>query len=153
MTDSYRPDPIYLAAYTNFQGFPDRERIVEGTALYVIKKETPNFYAIAETSISKNRLNDPFCTYFTVFAPLNIDDDILRKYHEDTLVAHSMLSYILLPNGKDVMISMMDNHICRIKNNMIDGRKILKTIQCSNGVVNIIDGILEPKLLSAFGVY
>jgi hypothetical protein len=153
MTNIYRPDPIFLSAYTNFQGFPTRERIITGTALDVIKKETPEFYYIVENSVSKNRLNDPFCTPFTVFAPLNIDEDILDKYHEDTLVSHSMLQFVLLPSDKDVMIEMMDGHVCRVKNDMIDGRKIIDTIQCSNGVVNIIENILEPKLLSAFGVY
>jgi uncharacterized surface protein with fasciclin (FAS1) repeats len=151
MTDTYRSDPIFVSAFTAFEGYHERERIVEGTALDVIKRESSKFFALVENTLLKNMLNDPYVRSFTIFVPVNFDLDIFGKYHAELLVSHAMAPYIFIPYGKDVVLEMMDQHVCRVRKDLIDGKKILSSIQCSNGIVHLIEDILEPSLLK--GVY
>jgi hypothetical protein len=153
MVDGFRPDPLFTSSFTEFEGTHDRERIVEGTAYAVIQRESPRFFSLVENTLLKNKLNDPYTQEFTIFAPITFDRDILEKFHAELLISHAIVPYMFLPWGKDVVLDMLDQHVCRVRNNMIDGKKILSSIQCSNGMVHIIEDILSPSLFGAEWVY
>jgi len=153
MTDTYRGENIFLSSFTNFEGYGGRERVVTGTAYDVIKRESPRFFSLVGNTLLSNKLNDPYTQTFTIFVPQNFDRDVLEKFHAELLVSHSILPYMFLPTGKDVVLEMLDGRVSRVRNNKIDGKKIIKSIQCTNGIVHIIEDILEPSLLKTLWVY
>ncbi|MCA9234156.1 MAG: fasciclin domain-containing protein [Planctomycetales bacterium] len=101
---------------------------------------------------------------FTVFAPT---DEAFSKLPKETLAA------LLTPEGKDQLTKILTYHVVpgkvlaadvvKLKSAktaaggevkisvdkdgvMIDGAKVLKTdIECSNGVIHVIDTVLLPK--------
>lgn len=151
--NGYRGQTILASAYSDYQGSGEREQIITGTIYDTIHKLCPKVFDVLKTSILKNKLNDPYCNLFTIFFPKTINNNVLDNYYLDTIISHSILPYAFIVDDKDTVITMLDEKTCKIKNHCIDGKKILKTIQCSNGILHIISDMIEPTLYKEFGVY
>ena len=141
------------------QGYNDLfQKPINGTVYHTLSRRFPMFFNFMNGSLLVNRLNDPYTQRFTIFIPkLPI---IHSNINKDQILESSIVPYVIsleelrqfqsmqLSEGSIIKVTDNGRNIFLNKSRVLDGN-----IQCSNGIIHVVDKVIEPYLLNKYEVY